>query len=148
MRALLHLLAIVLALPQVLLCGLVLLLGHMTGGGTLGNLFLRTLEVLDALFTWGGLLALLVLVALMVAAFDARWRRWAAGVVAAIVVASAVLLVVQGLPDWSLLIPGAAALTISAWNAAVPAAGSGASRRLSRGGETPPGQPARTPALH
>jgi hypothetical protein len=117
MRGLLHVLAILLALPQLLLSLAFLLLGHVTSGGTLGSLAKRMLDVVFALFTWAGLLAIVLLLILMIAGYDARTRRAAAALVAALIIASAVLLIVQlGPPPLDallLFVPGLFALVIS-----------------------------------
>ena len=124
MRGLLHVLAILLALPQLLVCALFLLLGHVTAGGTLGSLFARLLDALYVLFTWGGLLALIGLVILVVAGFITRTRRAASAAVAALIIASTVALFVQlGATianDPLIFLPGFAALLLSATLAVKP----------------------------
>jgi hypothetical protein len=115
MRTLLHLCAIVLALPQVLLCALFLILGHMTGGGTLGSLVDRVLDTINILFTWGALLAIVAFVTLIVAGCFARSRRIAAGLVALIVIASTAILGYEGGIDPLLFLPGLIALGVSGW---------------------------------
>src|SRR5215213_1190850 len=95
MRSLLHFLAILLALPQVLLSAAFLLFGHVISGGTLGSFFLRLLEVFNAIFTWGGLLVIVLFLTLTGLGFHERTRRAAAAVVAAIVIMSAVILIIQ-----------------------------------------------------
>ena len=117
MRGLLHVLAILLALPQVLLCALFLLLGHVTSGGTLGSLFTRVLDLFYALFTWGGLLAFVLFVILIAAGFITRTRRAASAAVAALVVASTVALFIQLgaviANDPLIFLPGLVALLLS-----------------------------------
>lgn len=118
MRSLMHFLAILLALPQALLCAAFLLLGHLTAGGTLGSLFLRALDILNAVFTWGGLTALVLLIALLAAGFSDKTRRPAAALVASLVIMSAVILIVQlGLEKAAdvlvFFIPGVFALMLS-----------------------------------
>jgi hypothetical protein len=113
MRGLLHVLAILLALPQALVCAAFLLLGHLTGGRTLGSLFMRALNALYLFFGWGGLIGIIALLALVVAGFDARSRRWAAGIVAAIVLASTAMLLVEQIYEWALYVPGLFALVLS-----------------------------------
>lgn len=116
MRALLHVCAIVLALPQVLLCALFLLIGHVTGGRTLGSLFVRVLETMYVLFSWGGLLAVLAFLLILGAGFHARARRVAAGIVALLVLASGVMLVAQGGGiDPLIFLPGLISLGVSVW---------------------------------
>lgn len=133
MRGLLHVLAILLALPQVLICLAFLLLGHLTGGGTLGSLFKRLLDVFFALFTWGGLLGVIALVTLIVCGFFARTCRAASAAVAALVIASTVLLFVQLGPaiadDPLIFLPGFVALLLSATLAVRPVAAVSASSR-------------------
>ena len=116
MRPALHLCALLLALPQVLLCAVFLLLGHVTGGGTLGSLFTRLLDTVFFLFSWGGLLTILAFVALIVAGFSARWRPFAAGIVAVLVLASAAMLIVNvGVSDVLIFLPGLISLGVSVW---------------------------------
>ena len=112
MRGLLHVLAILLALPQVLVCLAFLMIGHLTGGRTAGSLFMRTLDALYLLFGWGGLAGLVALAVLTAGGFSRRWRRWAAAVVAVVVLASGLFLAVN-VDDWSLLVPGLFALVLS-----------------------------------
>ena len=116
MRSLAHFLSILFALPQVLICVAFLLLGHMTGGGTLWSLLKRTVDVFFTLFTWGGLSAVVFLIVLLGAGFAERTRRAAAATVAAIVIMSAVLLIVQIRPpleDAVLFAPGLFSLVLS-----------------------------------
>jgi hypothetical protein len=113
MRGLLHVLAILLAMPQVLVCAAFLLLGHLTGGRTLGSLFMRALNALYLFFGWGGLVGIIAMLALIVAGYDARSRRWAAGIVAAIVLASTAMLLFEQIYEWALYVPGLFALVLS-----------------------------------
>jgi hypothetical protein len=112
MRGLLHVLAILLALPQVLVGLAFLLIGHLTAGRTAGSLFMRTLDALYLLFGWGGLAGLIAFAVLAAGGFSMRWRRWAAAVVAVVVLASGMFLAVN-VDDWSLLVPGLFALVLS-----------------------------------
>ena len=115
MRALAHLCAMLLALPQILLATAFLLLYHVTGGRSVGSFFLRVLDVLYAIFTWGGLIALAVFVTLAVCAFFDRARPLAALAVALFVIASGIALVLSVPFTWSdtwLLVPGAVSLAL------------------------------------
>lgn len=116
MRALLFLVAVVLALPQVLITVAFLILGHVTAERTLGSLLTRMLDTIYILFSWGGLLALIGFIALLAAGFVSRSQPYAAGIVAAAVVASSALLVVKiGLDDPVVFAPGLLALAICAY---------------------------------
>lgn len=116
MRGLAHLLSILFALPQVLICLGFLLLAHMTGGGTWGSMLLRPLNVFLALFSWQGLSGVLFLVILLATGFAERTRRAAAATVAAMVIASAVTLIVQlqlGVEQAFVFVPGLFSLVLS-----------------------------------
>jgi hypothetical protein len=116
MRAVLHLCAIVLALPQLVFATIFLLLDHLTAGGTLGSVFTRALDLLDFVFTWGGLAVLAGLLVLIGAGFSTRWRPFAAAVVATLVVASATtLILVVGVDDVLIFLPGLISLGVSVW---------------------------------
>ena len=115
MRALLFLIAVILALPQVLIAAVFLILGHVTAERTLGSLFMRTLDTIFVLFTWGGLLALIGFIALLAAGFISRSQPYAAGILASAVVASSTLLVVKIGVDPLLYAPGLLSLGICAY---------------------------------
>ena len=117
-RPLLHLCAIALAAPQVLLFTAFALLGHLTSGRTLGSLFMRALETLDALLGWAGALLLAAIVLLIAAGFARTLRPFASAVVILAVICTTIGLIVQtGAPELSQLfifIPGLLALALSA----------------------------------
>lgn len=85
MRPLLHVVAILLALPQLAICAIFLTLGHLTGGHTLGSLFTRSLDLLDAIFGWAGLAIVVSMLLLIAAAFSARWRPIGSGAIVLLV---------------------------------------------------------------
>jgi hypothetical protein len=116
MRTVLHILAVFLALPQVLLCALFLAIGHVTGGRTLGSLLVRVVDAAYVLFTWGGLVAIVAFAVVLGAGFSARWRRVAAGVVALVVLATTVMLGRVGGGDPWLFLPGVLAFGICLLN--------------------------------
>ena len=123
MRAAAHLFALVLTLPQLLLAAVLLAFGHVTGGTTFWSFVDRSLDLFLALFGWIGLLVLVTLVLLIVAAFIASWRPFAAAFVGLAALASGAVIVwkmaaaVSHVSDFWILVPGIVALALSAWNA-------------------------------
>jgi hypothetical protein len=117
-RAFVHLCAAALIAPQLLVVTLFLALGHVTGGHTLGSLFLRTLELADLVLGWGGLAALVATVLVLGAGFNVRSRPFASGAILLLIVGSTIVLVMEGIParveDGALFLPAAAAAVLSA----------------------------------
>jgi len=120
MRVFAHLVAVALIVPQLLLTAIVLLLGHLIGGRSLGSLFLRALDLLDFVFGWGGLTVLLLTVAVITAGFIQSWRPFASVFVILIIVSSTVALIVTiGAPAafdaLFLFAPAVIAMALSVW---------------------------------
>jgi hypothetical protein len=118
MRSVMYLAALLLALPQMLLCAVFLLLEHLTSGGTLGSLVPRAFAALFALLNWKGLLVFLSFVALVALGFSSRFRWIGAATWSALIVASAAILVwilarTLSPSDVFFLLPGAGALALS-----------------------------------
>lgn len=113
-----YLAALLLALPQVLLCTAFALLEHITSGGTLGSFIARAFAVLFALLSWKGLVLFLTFVALVALGFSSRFRWIGAAIWSVLIVASAAILVwilAKHLSpsDIVLLLPGVLALALS-----------------------------------
>jgi hypothetical protein len=132
MRAVLHAVALALALPQILLCAAFALLDHVARGAKEGGVFMRLLTIIDALLGWAGLVILLGALLLLAAGFSARWRPFASGLIVLLVVTStiAIFALISGPPSVDglvLFLPGAIAAAISArlamldWPRTVPA---------------------------
>jgi hypothetical protein len=119
MRTLLHLCAAALIVPQLLLTTLFLALGHVTGGHTLGSLFMRTLDLAGLLLGWGGVAVVLGILLLLGAGFSDRARPFASAAIVLLVVGSTVALATMGIPagieDGVLMLPALVAVAISAW---------------------------------
>ncbi|MEA2491105.1 MAG: hypothetical protein QOH21_2897 [Acidobacteriota bacterium] len=119
MRTLLHFCAAALIVPQLLLTTLFLALGHVTGGHTLGSLFMQTLELAGLLFGWGGLAVVLAVLLLLGAGFSDRARPFASAAIVLLVVGSTVALAMMGIPagieDGVLMLPALVAVALSIW---------------------------------
>jgi hypothetical protein len=102
MRPLVHFVAVILLVPQLLLFTAFVILGHIIGGRTFGSFFNRSLDVLDTLFGWGGLAVIVVTVAVLVAGFSNQWRPFAAGLLIFLAVGTTVWLLVQLWPPTEL----------------------------------------------
>ena len=125
MRALLHLIAILLALPGVVLAAAFLALGHAIAAQTLPGFFGVLLELFVWLVPWGLLASVLALLALVLAGFSARLRPFAAACVAFLAVASSVVLLVLTTShgnfapgQLAFFVPALAATAIGTWLAA------------------------------
>ena len=125
MRALLHLTAVVLALPGILLAAGFLALGQAIAAKTLPGFFGVLLELFVWLVPWGLVGSVLALLALVLAGFSARLRPFAAACVALLAIASSVVLLVLATShgnfapgQLAFFVPALAAMAISAWLAA------------------------------
>jgi hypothetical protein len=118
LKPLLHLLALALAVPQVLLCTAFVLLDHVTARRTLGSFFLRTLDLLNALFGWAGVVLLVATLLLIAGGFSTRYRQLASGVVILVVVGTTIgLFALAGsfeLDQLFIFIPGLFGIALSA----------------------------------
>jgi len=120
MRAFLHLISIVLLLPNLVFAAGFLLLGHAIGGATILRFFERLLSDALALMTWGVFAIGAAFLAIVVAGFFARTRWLAALCIAILSVVSLAVLIILGsgpfaLGQWLFLLPGALALCLSGW---------------------------------
>lgn len=116
MRALAHVCAIVLLIPQVLAATAFAILDYLTAGHFFSSLF----TILDLFIGWRGLVMLLAILVVLGAGFSDRWRRVAAWCVIAVAIASAVVLVMHiGAPPsvegWLFFLPGVIAIALSVW---------------------------------
>ena len=120
MRPLLHLLSILLLLPNLFFAIAFLLLGHAIGGATLWGFFDRLLTEAVWLVSWGIYVIAAALLALVAAGFFIQTSQVAAGVVA-VLAASATLVVIVlssgalSFGQWLFLFPGFVSLGIGAW---------------------------------
>lgn len=120
MRPLLHLVSILLLLPNLALAAGFLLLGHAIGGATILAFFGRLLSDALTLMTWGVFAIGAVFLVILVGGFFAQTRWLAASCVALLSVVSLLALIVLGsgpysFGQWLFLLPGAASLCISGW---------------------------------
>ena len=92
MRALLHLIAILLALPGIVLAAAFLALGQAIGAQSLPGFFGVLLELFVWLVPWGLLATLFAFLVLVLTGFSTRLRPFAAACVALLAVASSVVL--------------------------------------------------------
>jgi hypothetical protein len=93
-RPLLYIVAALLALPQLLITSAFLLLDHVTGGGTLGTLLSRIVNVLFLFFSWGGAVVLVLMLLFLAIGFSTRWRPIGAALLVLLVVSSTTSLLV------------------------------------------------------
>lgn len=92
MRALLHLIAILLALPGIVLAAAFLALGQAIAAQSLPGFFGVLLELFVWLVPWGLLACVLAFLMLVLAGFSARLRPLAAACIALLAVASSLVL--------------------------------------------------------
>lgn len=121
MRAVAHLGAVLLLVPQALVWAAFVLLDHLTAGGSLGSLVENAFDVLNVLFGWGGLALIVAFVSLIAAAFHPRSRFVAAVVVIVFAIYSSVELMrslgTSQLADaWPWFLPAVVAVALEAWN--------------------------------
>lgn len=74
MRALAHLLAMALLIPQALIFAAAALLDHVTASGRFLGFLSSALDTLNLMFGWGGLAVLLVTALIAGCGFSDRWR--------------------------------------------------------------------------
>ena len=122
MRALLHLIAILLALPGIVLAAAFLALGHAIAAQSLPGFFGVLLELFVWLVPWGLLACVLAFLVLVLAGFSAQLRPFAAACVALLAVASSVALLALTTShgnfepaQLAFFVPGLAATAIGAW---------------------------------
>ena len=116
MRPLAHFLAVILLIPQMLVFTAFVILGHITGGHTLGSFFERAFDLLNILFGWGGLAVIVTTIVILAAGFSERWRPIAAGVLIALAAGTTIWLAVQLWPPaelWDLLVFAPAVLSVA-----------------------------------
>ena len=119
-RALAHVVACLLFVPQALLFAAIKLLDHVTHTGTLLGMLKTTVDVLDALLGWYGLAAIVVTGVLLGAGFSNTWRPVASTCLLAADVYTAAVLVswmeVSSVADAAFfLAPGVIAAAICVW---------------------------------
>jgi hypothetical protein len=120
MRALLHVVSIILLSPSLVFAIAFVWISHATAQKSLIDFFLQLLEDTSILMTWGLLVFVISLVLIAGAGFSARFR-WLAGlVVALLAIISAVLLVSLGSSPVTssnvlFFVPGFLSLCIGAW---------------------------------
>ena len=117
LQPLCHLLSILLLLPSFLFAAACLVMKEATNR-TLFYFIDVIISFVVAMYPWGTLVLLVCLALLVAAGFHSRWRRLAASTVAALVIASAVVMhTIAGLPekpdDWIFFIPGILSLLIA-----------------------------------
>jgi hypothetical protein len=120
MRALAHLFALILILPQLLLVAAVETLGHVLAGGTLRSLLMNVLDAINLLFGWGGLAAIAGVLLLAGAGCFPSSRPAAAICVIALALGSTIDLTVRmgvqhALRESLLFLPALIAIGLSAW---------------------------------
>ncbi|MDF2116344.1 hypothetical protein PY365_12215 [Roseiarcaceae bacterium H3SJ34-1] len=123
MRPFMHLLSILLLLPNLVFAAGFLLLGHAIAGATILVFFDRLFSDALTLMTWGIFAIGAVFLAILVGGFFRQTRWLAASCIAILSVASLAILVVLGsgpisFGQWLFLLPGALSLGIGAWLAA------------------------------
>jgi hypothetical protein len=120
MRALLHLVSILLLLPNLVFAAGFLLLGHAIGGATIFAFFERLLSDALTLMTWGVFAIGAVFLAILIGGFFVQTRWLAASCIAILSAGSLAVLIVLGsgpysFGQWLFLLPGFLALCISGW---------------------------------
>jgi hypothetical protein len=120
MRAFLHLLSVVLLLPNLVFAAYFVLLGHAIGGVTILGVLDRLASAALALMTWGGFAIGAAFLAILFGGFFVQTRWLAASCVAILAAGSLTVLIVLGsgpytFGQWLFLLPGVVALCISAW---------------------------------
>ena len=120
MRPFLHILSIILLLPNLFFAIVFLLLGHAIAGATLWGLFDRLLTEVVWLVSWGIYVIAAALLALAVSGFFAQTSQIAAGVVAVLAATATLVVIVLSssslsFGQWVFLLPGFVSLCISAW---------------------------------
>jgi|GEM_PF-2087074 len=120
MRVLAHLFAVILILPQLLLVAAVETLGHVIAGGTLRSLLMNVMDLIDLMFGWGGLAAIVGVLLLAGAGFFPGARPAAAICVIALALGSTADLTVRmgvqhALRESVLFLPALIAVGLSAW---------------------------------
>jgi hypothetical protein len=119
MRPLLYLVALLLALPQIVLATAFGFLAHLVGGHTLGSLIERVFTLFFALLSWKGLLVLvLAFIALIALGFSSRFRWIGSTLLGLLVITSATLLVwilreTISIGDFWIFVPGIGALALA-----------------------------------
>lgn len=96
MRAVAHLCALILLIPQALVLSAFTILDRLTAGRTLGRFFTNALDILAFVFGWRGLLVLLAVLAIAIAGFPRSSRPVAAAIVALFAVFSTIVLMTHG----------------------------------------------------
>src|SRR5262245_34603046 len=119
MRPLVHLIAVILLVPQLMVFTAFVILGHITGGHTLGSFFKRSFDVLDTLFGWGGLVVIVLMITILAAGFSNQWRPFASAAMIVLALGTTIWLVAQLWPltdlwDLTLFAPAALAIGLSA----------------------------------
>jgi hypothetical protein len=120
LRPLLHILSVILLLPNLFFAIAFLLLGHAIAGATLWGFIDRLLTEAVWLVSWGIYAIAAAILALGVAGFFVQTSQVSAGVVA-LLAASATLVVVVlsssslSFGQWLFLLPGFVSLCVSAW---------------------------------
>ena len=120
MRALLHLVSIILLLPSLVFSAAFVVLSRATEQTTLTAFFLRLIEDASNLLHWGLLATVISLILVAGAGFSVRFR-WLAGIVVALLAAtSAVLVVSLGSSPLTFgnalfFLPGFVSLCIGTW---------------------------------
>lgn len=116
MRALLHVAAMLLLLPQLFVAAAIGALDQATSGANLIEFFRRVLVMLYALLTWAGLAMIVGLVLLFAAGFHEKTRPIASAIVVLLAIGSALYIVSQDvLASWTdvfWFVPGLIAMAI------------------------------------
>jgi hypothetical protein len=120
MRALLHLLSVLLLLPNLVFAAYFVLLGHAIGGVTILGVLDRLASAALALMTWGVFAIAAAFIGVLVGGFFVQTRWLAASCVAILSAGSLAVLIILGsgpysFGQWLFLLPGLVALCISAW---------------------------------
>jgi hypothetical protein len=120
MRAVLHVVSIVLALPGLAFAAYVLALGHAIAGGDLWSVIDRLLAIVVRVADWGLVVACLALLVLAIAGVYPRSRPFAAVVVAALAAGATIVSAAHpggtaSIDDLPFLLPGALSFGIAVW---------------------------------
>jgi len=120
MRPLLHLISILLLLPNLVFATYFMLLGHAIGGATFLGVLDRLASDALALMTWGVFAIGAAFLAILIGGFFVQTRWLTASCVAVLSNASLAVLIVLGsapytFGQWLFLLPGALSLGISGW---------------------------------
>lgn len=120
MRSFLHFVSFILLLPSLVLASGFLALGHAIAGGSLLELLLRLLNDALWLMSGGVFVVAALLLTVLIAGFFLRTRYLAAAVVAALALASGIVLVALGSQPLSggrgfFLVPGLVSLWLGGW---------------------------------